>query len=239
MSGSNEFAVETKMGHLWITLPSAIHMDNYREIEQKIESHLYGDSKQIVLDFTNTKRIYSSGMGLLIRLRKQVGEANGNVALVNVSKVCRDLLAEVNLDRLFPVYATDIEFEISQGDVWTEQLDDDDIGFVCIVQIENGICRVNLSGQMSTFKDLSCFEKEMNKQTAGSVVFDLSQLDSIDSYGAHLLANALKEITKKGGKCTAYGANDAVSAILSLLSLEEFLALYATEQEAIEGAKKG
>jgi anti-anti-sigma factor len=230
--------IEAKKDYLLIKFPSTVSMDNYQEIEADIQAALNGKPHRAVVDLGSTSNIYSSGMGLLIRLRKRVMEAGGSLCLVNVSEKCRDLLESVHLERLIPIYATDVEFEISHDDVWESRVREAEVKFVCIDRVENGACRIALSGHMISHMDLSPLEQALPRKDMKYYVLDLTGLDGIDSFGAHLLLKAFRSAREGGGTCVAYGANTAVSDLLAFLSFDDFLACYDNERAALEAIGK-
>jgi len=228
---------EQKAGYLWIMLPDSIHMDNYKRIESEIEERLAGHER-IVLDFTATKSLYSSGIGMMIRMRRTVAERKGFICCVNVSEHIRTLLTTVNLDRLFPIYATDVEFEISQEDVWAKKVLQKEIAFVFVAQIENGIYRINLSGQMKLNEKLSQVSAFAPDPAITVSVFDLTGLEVMDSHGIQVLLQLLDRIGKTGGKCVAYGAPENIREFIDIMGISNLMAFYDTERDALESVNK-
>ena len=106
--------VDTREGWFWIELPGTINLNNYKLIEHEVEQFLADkDMPRVVFDLEHLEYFYSSAIGLFIRLNKDIVGKDGTLCLVNVSQKVRELLASVNLDRVFHVFATDVEFEIS------------------------------------------------------------------------------------------------------------------------------
>jgi anti-anti-sigma factor len=95
--------IEEKNNALWITLPNSIDMDNYRKIEDSIAPELSKSRRKIVLDFSRTKSLFSSGLGLVVRLKKKVEQTGGELFLVNVNKKIEEGFENVGLDKLFPI----------------------------------------------------------------------------------------------------------------------------------------
>lgn len=236
MTIADNVSIEQRLGYLWIALPDTINMDNYKKVESEIDAHITGDSShdRIVLDFCNTKSLYSSGIGMMIRLRRRLGDQKGFICCVNVSKKIRELLETVRLDMLFPIYATDVEFEISQDDVWEQKKMGQNIDFLCVVQTENGIGRINLSGQMKSENDLSPIENlEINKNSVG-YIFDLTGLEVIDHRGVEALMSAIARVKLSQGMCVAYGAHEGVRDFLNIMALDEHCRLLDNERQALE-----
>jgi anti-anti-sigma factor len=235
---NSELTIQRRMGYTWITFPDSISMDNIISIENKIEATLaQGQSDRVVVDLAGVEQLYSSGIGLLIRMRKRVAETGGYLCLVNVTTRLRRLLESAQLQKVFPMYATDVEFEISQDDVWAQKNCDEDVGLVYVAQNEKGVRRITISGQLTIIQNkekLLALKKTLYDAAATKYVFDLSGLDIVDTYGAQQIEDLLGTIAKIGGKCAAYGANDVVRELIGLLGVDRLISICPTEREAIK-----
>jgi anti-anti-sigma factor len=232
----NDAAIERRIGYLWITLPDAITMDNYVLIEQRIQASISeGIAERVVIDMKHIQNLYSSGIGLLVRMRKQVAEAGGFFCLVNISERCRMVLESTNLHSLIPMYATDVEFEISQHDVWSQRSYEEQIGFMYIVRLENNICRITITGRMTALQDkIARFATDVLQQQIKNYVFDMTGMDIIDSFGASQLESLLDMIRRKGGKSVAYGANEMIKELVSMLAIDRLIIFCENERKAID-----
>jgi anti-anti-sigma factor len=239
MTQTDRLVVQKKDGFLWIRLPDSITMDNYVKVEEDIGAALQGPSPRVVLDMGATAAIYSSGLGLIIRLRKRINEENGLLFLVNVSKKIRDMLEAVHLERLFTMYATDVEFEISQEDMLEKQMAHVCTGFVFISSRENGVFRINMSGCLAAGKDLSAISSFTPDSAVKNYVFDLTGLDTVDTAGIHVLAQLFVSIRDMGGTVVTYGGDEFVKDLMEILSLTEFVQCCENEREAMDTVGKG
>ncbi|MBD3320135.1 MAG: STAS domain-containing protein [Chitinivibrionales bacterium] len=104
VEGLDDFSIENREGCLWITLPDSINMDNYQQIESRVDSVLKKDAGNVVIDLGKTINMYSAGFGLIVRLRKRIDECGGKLFLVNVSHRTADGLHGVGLDKIIRVY---------------------------------------------------------------------------------------------------------------------------------------
>jgi anti-anti-sigma factor len=222
-----------KFGFQWIILPACINMDNYSSVGQCIHDAITKTNNKVVVDFSRTVDLYSSGLGLIIRIRKQVCELGGVIYLVNVSKKIRSIFESVRLDKIFTMYATDIEFEISQ-EQFTDVISGDKFGYVFITRIENGLCRINLSGHMTLAQDLSQIHNFKPMDRIVWYVFDLTGLDLVDSAGVNTLIKLTMSIANHKGKCIAYGLNENVNGLVKLLGMDEYIIIVQDERLAIE-----
>lgn len=230
--------IENKLDYLWITLPSVLNMDNYQWVEEQINSRVQGKNLKVVIDLIEIQYLYSSGIGLLIRLRKNIVKYNGSLWLVNVNEKCKDNLLSMKLDKIFTIYSTDLEFELSQDAIWEDKLVKDNIDFLCVHRIENDVCHINLSGRMTATNDLSSFSSSIYTDTISCYVFDLTGLEMIDSRGAYFLVDVIMAFKKKNAKCIAYGVNDLITELIDLLEIGEIIPCYKNESQALESLKK-
>ncbi len=102
--------IEERHECLWIVLPDSIDMDNYMKIEERILPELEKSPRDVVLDFSRTKALFSSGIGLIIRLNKQINQAGQQIVLVNIETKIKEGLENVGLDSAFKLYATEEDF---------------------------------------------------------------------------------------------------------------------------------
>jgi anti-anti-sigma factor len=236
MKTPGAITVARKNGFLWITMPDSITMDNYVKIEEEIVDAIGGPNTRIVLDMAATRNLFSSGLGLLIRLKKHLDETKCTLSLVNVSHRLQDILAAVNLDKLFSVYATDVEFEISQEDILEKQDRPEKAGFVFNARTENGMYRISMSGTCGMGRDLSRLSAFTPDRKIKSYIFDLTGLDMVDTAGIHLLAQLFVHIRDMGGSVLTYGGDESVKDLMDILNLTDFVRICKDEREALTAA---
>jgi anti-anti-sigma factor len=237
--GVSDITIEAKMGFTWVVLPNAVTMDSYPLIEKEIERAVARGARwaRIVVDLSLTTDLYSSGIGLIIRIRKMALELKGSVCLVNVSQKIKSVLESIHLDKVFLLYATDVEFEISQ-EQFAKQLDGGKFGFVFVARIENGIYRINCSGSMAATHDLSGMNRFTSDEAVANYLFDFMGLDRIDSTGAEVLFKLVRDIHEHGGTSLAYGANQSVAELIKILGMDEYVTLLPDERSALDRVRK-
>jgi len=234
MESDGNISIDKRGEFVWIRLPASITVDNYRLIENRISAALTKKGDRVVLDCAQTENMYSSGIGLIVRLKKTVSETAGTLALVNVSQRIRNLMEDMHLEKMVPIYATDVEFEISHDDAWREALSAERIGFVFTALEEGGVHRLSLSGYMDALHDLSAVSEYKPKRQPARYVIGLENLDMMDTYGAQLFLELVQRIGAAGGTCAAYGASEMIRELLHLLSIERFVRHYDSEKQALE-----
>jgi len=238
MNGAHDLNVSMKNGYLWITLPDSINMDNYTRIEDQIGKALADAATSVVLDMAGTHNLFSSGLGLLIRIKKRLDEKNANLFLVNVPFKIREILGAVHLDKLFTMYATDVEFEISQEDILEKRALREKFGFIFVSRIENGVCRIGLSGNCGLGRDLSVLSGFTVDVNVRKYVFDLTGLDMVDSGGMHILGRLLVQIREAKGTVAMYGGDQYIRDLLDIFGINEFVSLCKDECAALEAIEK-
>ncbi|MBN1577912.1 MAG: STAS domain-containing protein [Chitinispirillaceae bacterium] len=236
MNSKDELKIEERPGYLWVTLPDAITMYDNKEIEQKIGNRLRDRKDHVVLDFSHTHAVYSSGLGLMIRIRRFVTERNGTISLVNVPESVLNMFTALNLDKVFHLYKTDVEFEISQDDFIKNKESEDRLGFLFVAKLEQGSFRINISGEMTSDFDLSACRKMRPEAGVSLYLFDLSGLEAVDSTGADLLIDLTKRITAAGGRCRGYGTPGMTLETLTILGADKHLTFFPDEKSAYEGS---
>lgn len=238
MDNKSQITITQEDGFIRIVLPDAIGMDDRFTIENKIEAYLSDDNCQLVLDFSLTTALYSSGIGLLIQLQKLAKEKEVAIALVNVSKKFRDLLAGVHLDRVLQIYSTDVEFELSKDEIWEKKVSEGENNFIFIPQIEDGVYRFTFSGQMTSLHDLSLLSEFAPDESVDYYVFNLENLDLIDTYGAQLFNDFVEKIQNLSKKCILFGANQVIQNLFDVFPSVNAYTFFETEKEALESIRQ-
>jgi anti-anti-sigma factor len=233
LSDSNRMVIEKRMGYCWIILPATIAVQDYSKIEDEAAKHLAGKDDRVVFDFFNVTALYSSGIGLLIRFQKRIAKGGGVMALVNVSPKIADFLVSLNLDKIFPLYTTDVEFEISQEELWNKKLTEQTVDFLFVAQVEKNIYRIHLSGEMVSGHDMSACRNFMPDPKISMFILDLSAISAMDSNGAGMFMNMLHRTVRPQAKCRAFGAVNAVKQVLQFLGAEQYMTFYDTENDAL------
>jgi anti-anti-sigma factor len=107
--------VENKHGCLWIVLPDSIDMDSCNAIEERILPLLEDSEGRVALDFSRTTAIYSSGLGLVVRMQSRIHDHGGTLHLVNLSDRMVEALANVGLDKVMSIHKTEDELKAHLG----------------------------------------------------------------------------------------------------------------------------
>ncbi|MFP4417291.1 MAG: STAS domain-containing protein [Chitinivibrionales bacterium] len=233
MASDKLIEMRQQRGLLWVMMPAAMTMDNYRHIEESVSARIEDGNDRVVLDMTDTEHIYSSGIGLLIRLRRVIAEKDGLLCLVNVSQKLRGIFENMHLEKVFPIYATDVEFELSHEEIWRDKLAEEKFDFVFISQKEQSNFRLTFSGHMDGLHDLTAISTFVPDPSVSKYVFNLENLEVLDTYGAEVFLQLIEKIRSVNGQGVVYGANDIIRELFSVLSIDKMIRFVDSEQQAL------
>ncbi len=76
---------------------------NRQQLKKKVLDELEGGARRILVDFTDTAYIDSSGLGILVSLSKKIREAGGELRLSSLNEDLRTLFELTKLDTLFRI----------------------------------------------------------------------------------------------------------------------------------------
>ena len=76
---------------------------NRQELKQKVLEELENGARKVVVDFTKTGYIDSSGLGVLVSLSKKIREQGGELRLAGLNEDLRTLFELTKLDPLFEI----------------------------------------------------------------------------------------------------------------------------------------
>ena len=79
---------------------------NRQELKQRVLDEVEGGTRKVLVDFSRTGYIDSSGLGVLVSLAKRLREDGGELRLANLNDDLRTLFELTKLDTLFPIAET-------------------------------------------------------------------------------------------------------------------------------------
>ena len=224
-------AVTERMGCTWIALPGSLSPASIADVENAVGQARAEGVGRIVIDLERVEYLYSNGLGMLIRIRQ--GGGDNAVVLVNVGAQVRSVLESVNLDRLFSLYSTDVEFAVLDERVWEEAAAEAVPAFMGVSQVEKGVCRVVLSGHMTAHNNLSVLSAQLCPPPPAPCVVDMTGVTFIDSLGVGKLIQFVNALRGRNVAVALYGAGDSIRDIFSIMCLDEHLSICADEATAL------
>ena len=100
------FVLDRRDDVLMVDVEGQLVVTNRQDFKQAILDEVELGARTVVLDFTQSGYIDSSGLGALVSLSKRVRDAGGDVRLTGLNEDLRRLFELTRLDQLFPLYAT-------------------------------------------------------------------------------------------------------------------------------------
>ncbi len=93
-------------GVTMVTVEGQLIVANRQELKQVIADAVEAGARKLVLDFSATAYIDSSGLGALVSINKRVREAGGELRLAGLNEDLRSLFELTKLDTLFAIAPT-------------------------------------------------------------------------------------------------------------------------------------
>ncbi len=97
----------TRTDHLLVVeVDGQLVVGNRQEFKQAILDQVEQGATTVVIDFTRSPYIDSSGLGALVSLGKRLREMGGDLRLAGLNDDLRTLFELTRLDALFPLFAS-------------------------------------------------------------------------------------------------------------------------------------
>jgi anti-sigma B factor antagonist len=103
------FVIETAGDVLVVAVAGQLVVGNRQEFKQTVLDEVERGARRILIDFTDTGYVDSSGLGALVSLNKRLRETGGELRLAALNEDMRTLFELTRLDTLFKLYATRAE----------------------------------------------------------------------------------------------------------------------------------
>ena len=100
------FVLDRRDDVLMVAVEGQLVVTNRQDFKQAILDEVEQGARTVIIDFTQSGYIDSSGLGALVSLSKRVRDAGGDVRLTGLNEDLRRLFELTRLDQLFPMYAT-------------------------------------------------------------------------------------------------------------------------------------
>jgi anti-sigma B factor antagonist len=79
---------------------------NRQDLKKKVNDEVEKGTKKVLIDFSRTGYIDSSGLGVLVSLAKKIRDAGGELRLANLNDDLQTLFELTKLDTLFQISET-------------------------------------------------------------------------------------------------------------------------------------
>lgn len=89
-----------------VAIDGQLIVSNRQELKQQMLDDLDGGARKLLVDFTKTGYIDSSGLGVLVSLSKKIRDQGGALRLAGLNDDLRTLFELTKLDTLFQISET-------------------------------------------------------------------------------------------------------------------------------------
>ncbi len=93
-------------GVVVIGVDGQLIVGNRHELKEKVQSAVDAGDRKVLIDFSDTGYIDSSGLGALVSLSKKLREGDGELRLAGLNEDLRTLFELTKLDTLFKIDAS-------------------------------------------------------------------------------------------------------------------------------------
>jgi anti-sigma B factor antagonist len=93
-------------GVLVVEVDGQLIVGNRQEFKQKVLDALEAGDRKVLVDFTRTGYIDSSGLGVLVSLSKKIRDEGGDLRLAGLNEDLKTLFELTKLDTLFAISDT-------------------------------------------------------------------------------------------------------------------------------------
>jgi len=88
-----------------ITMPEEVELTISQDLKRKIYENTFEKGyKKVLLDFSKTKYIDSTGLGIIVAIHKQSLMNAGAAAIINLDNNIKSLFKMTALDRIFNIF---------------------------------------------------------------------------------------------------------------------------------------
>ncbi len=95
-----------KSGVAVVQVEGQLIVGNRQELKELVQAALDASERRILIDFSRTGYIDSSGLGALVSISKKIREAGGELRLSGLNEDLRSLFELTKLDTLFAIAET-------------------------------------------------------------------------------------------------------------------------------------
>ena len=96
----------TQSGVAVVQVEGQLIVGNRQELKELVQAALDAGERRILIDFSRTGYIDSSGLGALVSISKKIREAGGELRLSGLNEDLRSLFELTKLDTLFAIAET-------------------------------------------------------------------------------------------------------------------------------------
>jgi anti-anti-sigma factor len=181
-----------------------------------------------VLDLSQVTFLSSLGMGLLVRLSRDLGRWNGRVKIANCPPAIREALEVARLMDFFQFHAT-VDEALSSVQAPEARLDFE------IEDLGSSVVVVRVRGQAGCDHAVDLNEQLKLSMKPGTqfIILDLAELHFVGPEALQILAEFGRDVGQQGGEVWLAGLQPAVWLALHNACLERLFTIRASLAEAL------
>ena len=203
--------------------------------EFRSEVTKWSDNTQlnIVLDFENVCCLSSRAITGLIGFYRLLQGRGKRIVLVNVREKLRELLTEINLTKIIPVFDDIEEFLTRISD--EEQIARSTTPARPQIEIKQGIAIVHMNTEKGAIgSSKTDFERLFSKIDNTKVIVDLKDIASLDEKSISAFVSFAKVIKKRRGRLILAEVNETTRELFDLLGIEKHFSFKEKVEDAIK-----
>lgn len=225
--------------HLAFARPTQLNAAVTTDFVGAVLSRLRG-GQSLLLDCRNLEYLDSSGIGALIRLRKQLLERGGKLKLVGVNQEVYDVLKISRLHRLFDIVES-VEAAVADFETAKQRKSPPRSYHVSVKKQTLGRARVIVLLQPDALLEVN-FQEFLRAiapdiSAFDALLLDLSVVSNMDSFGVAALLQ-LHSLAQKAGKpFLLISSKPTLGNLLRMHHVEKRFRLFRTINEAVKALK--
>lgn len=206
---NNKFALTLKF-------PRIVNSTNVEKSHSVIFDKVTESETNVIVDLSQVEYFDVSGLGMFMSIRRQVKARNKEFFIIGLNeKVKGSFLVNRIWDTL------EREVLLNENEVFKKLKEKGSMpGFYFLITIRDGFGVVKFVGRLDSFYacEFNC-ESFVDKLGSKNYVFDMEELDFVDSTGLGTILKIYKHLTKNNQKMVLCSLNEGVSQLLKITKL--------------------
>ena len=202
--------------------------ETYREIIALLEQ---SPLNELVLDFTETELVDSSGVGILVSLAKETNIRHIRLMLKNLNDNLFQLFSDTGLDRIFTIERREVVIH-AEVDFFEPAID---IKLNIDKEFIRNIAIFHMSGVMNHPIGSGFFKQQflLSLTQYKKIILDMDELDFIDSLSLSSILSMTNLLSGTGGSMLICRPNYIVLDLLETLNIKSIIPIYPSCEAAV------
>ena len=217
-----------------ITMPRHYSGSQVNDVAEQISRLNEGAAiKELILDFSATKQLDSSGIGVLASLAKEFHQRRVKLILKNLNDDLFQFFNDTGLCRIFTIERKEVIVQAAV-DIFEPSVD---IKLNIEKEFTGDVVIFHLSGIMDHPIGTGYFKQQflLNLAQYKKILLDMEELAYIDSLSLSSVLSMNNLLSSTGGGMRICQANFIILDLLETLTVGAIIPLYASRTEALSG----